>query len=112
MIYATRDRPLIKRVVSYFADLIFFDNVHYVDEATDIGPRTLTFTLYDPVYGGTKFSPAIIGNGTMHKYLLYFDNSFPFIHQNFATLHLGESYTVNRGIDVFETRPPLRARTF
>ena len=103
MIYATRDRPLIKRVVSYFADLIFFDNVHYVDEATDIGPRTLTFTLYDPVYGGTKFSPAIIGNGTMHKYLLYFDNSFPFIHQNFATLHLGESYTVNRGIDVFET---------
>ena len=39
----------------------------------------------------------------MHKYLLYFDNSFPFIHQNFATLHLGESYTVNRGIDVFET---------
>ena len=103
VIYATRDRPLIKRVVSYFADLIFFDNVHYVDEATDIGPRTLTFTLYDPVYGGTKFSPAIIGNGTMHKYLLYFDNSFPFIHQNFATLHLGESYTVNRGIDVFET---------
>lgn len=103
VIYATRDRPLIKRVVSYFADLIFFDNVHYVDEATDIGPRTLTFTLYDPVYSGTKFSPAIIGNGTMHKYLLYFDNSFPFIHQNFATLHLGESYTVNRGIDVFET---------
>ena len=103
VIYATRDRPLIKRVVGYFTDLIFFDNVHYVDEATDIGPRTLTFTLYDPVYGGTKFSPAIIGNGTMHKYLLYFDNSFPYIHQNFATLHLGESYTVNRGVDVFET---------
>lgn len=103
VIYATRDRPLIKRVVSYFTDMIFIDNIHYVDEAADIGSRTLTFTLYDPVYGGKKFSPAIIGNGTMHKYLLYFDNSFPYIHQNFVTLHLGESYTVNRGIDVFET---------
>ena len=103
VIYATRDRPLIKRVLSYFGDMIFIDNVHYVDESVDIGPRTLTFTLHDPVYGGEKFSPAIIGNGTMHKYLLYFDNSFPFVHQNFATLHLGESYTVNRGVDVFET---------
>ena len=102
-IFATRDRPLIKRVLSYFTDMIFIDNVHYVDESVDIGPRTLKFTLHDPVYGGEKFSPAIIGNGTMHKYLLYFDSSFPFVHQNFATLHLGESYTVNRGVDVFET---------
>ena len=102
-IFATRDRPLIKRVLSYFTDMIFIDNVHYVDESVDIGPRTLKFTLHDPVYGGEKFSPAIMGNGTMHKYLLYFDNRFPFLHQNFATLHLGESYTVSRGTDVFET---------
>lgn len=102
-IYATRDKPLVSRVVSYFADMFFIDNIHYVPEENDIGERGLTFTLYDPVYGGEKFSPAIIGNGTMHKYLLYFDNNFPYIHQNFITLHLGESYTVNRGVDVFTT---------
>lgn len=103
VIYATRDRPLITRVISYFTDMFFIDNIHYVDESVDIGERGLTFTLHDPLYGGEKFSPAIIGNGTRHKYLLYFDSKFPFIHQNFLTLNLGESYTVNRGIDVFET---------
>lgn len=106
-LYAVRDIPLINRAIAYFTDMLFVDNIHYVDEATDIGERGLTFTWYDPVYNptGTEnvFSPAIIGNGTMHKYLLYFDDTFPWIHQNILTLHLGESYTVNRGIDVFTT---------
>lgn len=102
-IYATRDRPLALRVASYFTNILFFDNIHRVDESEDIGERKLTVTLYDPVYGGDKFSPAIIGNGTRHKYLMYFDKTFPYFHQNFVTINLGESYTVNRGVDVFTT---------
>lgn len=102
-LFATRERPLISRVISYFTGMFFIDNIHYVDESTDIGKRELTFTLHDPLYGGEKFSPAIIGNGTKHKYLFYFDSKFPYVHQNFLTLKLGESYTVNRGVDVFET---------
>ena len=106
-LYAVKDVPLLKRALNYFTGMLFIDNIHYVPEENDIGERGLTFTMYDPVYNptGTEkvFAPAIIGNGTMHKYLLYVDNSFPFIHQNFLTLHLGESYTVNRGVDVFET---------
>lgn len=102
-IFATRDRPLFKRVFAYFGEMLDFDNVHYVPETEEIGERKLTFTLYDPLYGGEKFSPAIMGNGTRHKYLLYFDSNFPYFHQNFVTLNLGESYTVNRGVDVFET---------
>ncbi len=101
-IYAKRDRPLIKRVISYFTGMLYFDNVHRVPESEDIGPRKLSFTMHDPLYGG-KFAPAIIGNGTTHKYLAYFDGRFPYFHQNFVTLNLGESYTVNRGVDVFET---------
>ena len=66
-LFATRDKPLYTRVVSYFTGMFFIDNIHYVDEDTDIGERKLTFTLYDPLYGGDKFSPAIIGNGTKHK---------------------------------------------
>ena len=106
-LYAVRDIPLINRAITYFTGMLFVDNIHYVDADTDMGERGLTFTLYDPVYNptGTEgvFSPAIIGNGTMHKYLLYFDGEFPWLHQNFITLNLGESYTVNRGIDVFTT---------
>ena len=77
------------------------DNIHKAEEVE--GERKLTFTLYDPVYGGEKFSPAIIGDGTEHKYLLYFDNQFPYIHQNLATIRLGTSYTVNKGVDVADT---------
>ena len=102
VVFATRDKPLITRLVTYFTKMLVFDNIHSVPEEQDIGERKLTFTLHDPVYGG-KFAPAIIGNGTQHKYLLYFDSHFPFIHQNFVTLNLGTSYTVNRGIDVFTT---------
>ena len=106
-LYATRDKPLISRVITYFTDMFFVDNIHYVPEDVDLGERGLTFTWYDPVKNptGTEkvFSPAIIGNGTLHKYLLYFDDHFPFIHQNLLTLNLGESYTVNRGVDVFQT---------
>ena len=99
-LFATKDIPLIQRLVKYFTGLIEIDNIH---KATgDVGERGLTFTLHDPVYNG-RFSPAIIGNGTYHKYLLYVDGKFPFIHQNMAILRMGTSYTVNNGVDVFDT---------
>ncbi|MGN0378374.1 MAG: ABC transporter permease [Butyrivibrio sp.] len=100
-LFAYKDIPLIKRIASYFSHLISIDNIHSVKD--DVGERGLTFTLHDPVYGGEKFSPAIMGNGTQHKYLLYFDSQFPYIHQNMATINLGTSYSVNAGIDVFTT---------
>ena len=97
----TRDVPLMNRVVRYFTGLIKIDNIHNVEE--DIGERGLSFTWYDPVYGGEKFSPAIMGNGTTHKYLFYCTDSFPYIHQNLIDLDLGASYSINRGIDVWDT---------
>lgn len=100
-LFGYKNRPLALRLVSYVTGLITIDNIHAVEE--DVGQRGLAFTLRDPVYGGTKFSPAIIGNGTTHKYLLYCDNKFPYIHQNLVTLNLGKSYSVNAGIDVFTT---------
>ncbi|MCD8130451.1 MAG: ABC transporter permease [Lachnospiraceae bacterium] len=100
-LFATKDIPLINRIISYFTDLFEFDNINYVED--DVGERGLTFTLYDPLYGGDTFSPAIIGNGTKHKYLLYFDNVFPYVHQNFVNINLGISYSVNSGVDVWQT---------
>ncbi len=109
-LFAYKDTPVFNRMLSFFTNLIQIDNIHYVED--DIENRGLTFTLYDPVYNteaGTGelkeevFSPAIIGNGTRHKYLLYFTDEFPFVHQNLVTIRLGTSYAVNRGVDVFDT---------
>lgn len=100
-LFAHKDKPLITRVVSYFGNIFTIDNIHEVEE--DIGERGLTFTWYDPAYGGEKFSPALMGNGTTHKYLIYFDDQFPYFHQNLLTISLGESYSIRQGIDVFTT---------
>ena len=44
--------------------------------------------------------PAVVGSGTQHKYLIYFDKKFPFIHQNWLHLNLGTSYTMYRGQEI------------
>jgi oligopeptide transport system permease protein len=100
-LYATKDIPLLNRLITYFTSLIQVDNIHNVEQIE--GKRGLTFTWYDPAYGGEKFSPAIMGNGTNYKYLLYCNDTFPYIHQNLVKIHLGVSYSVNRDIDVFNT---------
>ena len=100
-LYAYKDIPVFNRLLSYFGNFFQVDNIHNVENVE--GERGLTFTLYDPVYGGEKFSPAIIGNGTTHKYLLYFDDQFPYIHQNLLSIQLGKSYSVTEGVDVFDT---------
>src|SRR5699024_1407205 len=71
-LYAYKDIPVPMRLVNYFRDLVTVDNVNYVLD--DIPDRGLEFTWYDPVYGGEKFSPAIIGTGTQYKYLVYFND--------------------------------------
>lgn len=101
LLFAYRDIPITTRLWKYLTGLVSVDNIHYA--SGDVGERGLTFTLHDPVYGGEKFSPAIMGNGTKHKYLLYFDDKFPFIHQNLITINLATSYNINPGEDVFDT---------
>ena len=100
-LFAFKDKPLLNRLWTYFTGILTVDNIHYVQE--DIENRGLTFTWHDPVYGGEKFSPALIGNGTKHKYLVYFTDTFPYINQNLLQINLGTSYSVNQGVDVFET---------
>ena len=100
-LFAYKDIPVTTRLLKYFTELIKVDNINFA--SGDVGERELTFTWHDPAYGGEKFSPAIMGNGTMHKYLLYCDDQFPYIHQNLVTINLGKSFSVNQGIDVFNT---------
>ena len=100
-LYAYKDVPLLQRLWDYLTGIVTVDNIHKA--SGDVGERGLSFTWYDPAYGGEKFSPAIMANGTHHKYLLYMTDEFPFIHQNLISISLGTSFSVNKGIDVFQT---------
>lgn len=100
-LFAYKNKPLWTRLVGYFTSILKVDNVHNVTD--DVGERGLSFVMNDPAYGGEKFSPCIMGNGTTHKYLIYTNDTFPFVHQNVVQLHLGTSYTVNSGVDVWDT---------
>lgn len=101
-LFATKEINVFQRLFKYFKNLIKIDTVNYATGIED-SERKITFTWNDPAYGGDKFAPAIMGNGTKHKYLLYFDDQFPFIHQNLITISLGTSYAVNDRYDVWET---------
>lgn len=96
---AYKDLNLFARLWDFFTGIIEIDSIHYVEE--DIEDRGVKFTFFDPLAGG-KFSPAIMGNGTRHKYLLYFDSKFPFIHQNLITVHIGKSYSMYTNADLVE----------
>ena len=100
-LYAYKDVPLVQRLWKYLTGLVTVDNIHKA--SGDVGERGISFTWYDPAYGGEKFSPAIMGNGTQHKYLFYMNDKFPYIHQNLITINLGTSFSVNKGVDVFQT---------
>ena len=67
-LFAYRDKPLLSRLAGYFTGIVDIDSIHYVDDSIDIGKRGISFTLHDPAYGGEKFSPALIGNGTKYKF--------------------------------------------
>ena len=105
-LFAYKDKPLISRLWTYLTGIIKVENIYNAEGIPD-EERGISFTWYDPVYqkedGEKVFSPAIIGNGTTHKYLLYFDKSFPYLHQNLVRINLGISYAVNSGIDIVDT---------
>ena len=98
-LFAYKNISLVKRLLDYFSNIIEIDSLSYAKEVK--GERKISFTFFDEAYGGKRFSPAIMGNGTKHKYLLYIDNSFPFIHQNFININLGKSFVgENKGKDI------------
>ena len=93
--YAYKDVPIIKHVAIWFANLIKIDTPWSVkDENNPNLKRGLSFGLTES--GGV----ALIGSGTTHKYLLYTDSHFPWLHQNIIKLNFGDSYPTYQGLDV------------
>lgn len=95
--YATRDIPLLQRVINWWGSLIQIDHPFKVDS-------NLNQELERKIYLGIDHNnrPAIMCNGCEYKYLVYFDTQFPFIHQNVIQFSLGTSYPTYNGQDVLE----------
>ena len=91
---ASYERPVYSRLWKYVKGFITFETKHDVQDE-NLTDRYIRFEK-DP-YSGLF---AIVGSGTQHKYLLYFDDRFPFIHQNWAHLNLGVSYTKYRDQEI------------
>ena len=93
--YAYKDVPVIKRMGSWLSQLIVIDTPSSVKDANNPDlPRSLSFGRTPS--GGV----ALVGSGTTHKYLLYTDSRFPWIHQNVIHLNFGTSYPTYQGLDV------------
>ena len=90
---AIHEKSVFLRVWDYFRGFISFETTNQVDDP-NLTDRYIRFEK-DP-YGWF----ALVGSGTQHKYLLYFDSHFPFIHQNFIHLNLGTSFTTYRNQEI------------
>ncbi|MBJ8325783.1 ABC transporter permease [Streptococcus pacificus] len=95
--YATREVPIYERVFNFYANLIQIDHPWKIQDKSNPDLERYIRIENDPSIGWS-----VVGSGTKHKYLLYANGSFPFIHQNFITLDLGISYPTFANIPVLQ----------
>ena len=93
--YAYKDIPVIVRMGTWLANLISIDTPWSVQDPANPDLERKLYFGTTPT-GGV----ALMGSGTTHKYLLYTDSRFPFIHQNIIKLNFGTSYPTYQGLDV------------
>ncbi|MCQ2087841.1 MAG: ABC transporter permease [Bacilli bacterium] len=93
---ATKDINPITRLFKYFGEMFKFETIH------DVEDPNLTDRYVRWEWDKRSNMPALVGSGTTHKYLIYFDNKFPFVHQNILKINLGKSYVTYRDVDLTE----------
>ncbi len=91
---AVNEKNVFSRLLDYLKNFVRIETTDMVKDE-NLTDRYIRFEK-DPY--SNLF--AVVGSGTQHKYLLYFDGRFPFIHQNFISLNLGTSYTTYRGSEI------------
>ncbi|MGX7198247.1 ABC transporter permease [Enterococcus nangangensis] len=104
--YATREVSLLTRVWRFYSNLIHIDHPWKVKDSDNPGLKRSIKITNDPLMGWS-----LVGSGTQYKYLIYFDSSFPFIHQNILHVDLGTSYPTYAGIPVSDVITGGQGRT-
>ncbi|MGT2908044.1 ABC transporter permease [Streptococcus dentiloxodontae] len=103
--YAIRDIPVYERVWNFYVHLIDIDHPWKVQDKSNPNLKRYLKIVNDKSVGWS-----LVGSGTEHKYLIYFNASFPYIHQNIVTFDLGVSYPTyanNKVLDVISDRQGL-----
>ena len=79
-----REIPIFERVFKFYANLLDIDHTNKIQDPENPNLERYLRFENDPAIGWS-----LVGSGTKHKYLLYFNSQFPFVHQNFVNLNLG-----------------------
>lgn len=95
--FATRDYNSLELVLGFYKRMIQVDHPNNVYDMDNLDMKR-------GVYIGSDHNgiPAVMCSGCKHKYLLYLDGNFPFIHQNFIKLYLGVSFPAYQGMPVLD----------
>ncbi len=95
--YVYRDYKPLEMLGRFYSNLIVLDTTNTIQDPNNPDlERKLYFT--------TDFNgrPCIKGSGTKHRYMLYFNGSFPWIHQNFISLNFGMSHPTFAGHETLD----------
>ncbi len=96
-VYAYKNIPVMTRLAKWFRNLIVIDHPWKIQD-----PNNPDLKRYIRPGLTETGGLALRASGTLHKYLLYTDTNFPFIHQNIISLNLGTSYPTYQGLDVLD----------
>ncbi|MBZ2405067.1 ABC transporter permease [Liquorilactobacillus hordei] len=95
--YAIRDLPLWERLGRFYGNLVKIDTPWSVKDKNNPNLKRYLKIENDKWVGW-----ALVGSGTKYRYQIYFNNSFPFIHQNIIHFDLGTSYPTFSGTSVLD----------
>ncbi|MGT2888597.1 ABC transporter permease [Streptococcus didelphis] len=104
--YAVRIIPIYERVWNFFSHLVVIDHPWKIQDPKNPNLKRYVRPEIDPAVG-----PALVGSGTTHKYLVYFNGQFPFVHQNIVSFDLGTSYPTYANIPVIQVITQGQGRT-
>lgn len=90
----TRERSVLLRLWDYLKGLITIETVRDVKDP-ELTDRYIRIEK-DPYNGFFT----LVGSGTTHKYLVYFDGRFPFMHWHWIHINLGVSFTKYRDQEI------------
>lgn len=93
--YAVKEIPLIKRVFNFYANLLDIDHPWKIQD-----PDNPNLPRYLKIEKDPQIGYALVGSGTKYKYQIYFNDEFPYIHQNIVNFNLGVSYPTFAGEDI------------
>lgn len=105
-LFAYKDKPVFSRVLKWYAELIQIDNIHRVKDPNNPNLRRGYYFTKD--WSGRT---ALAASGTLYKYQIWYDGSFPYLHQNIVRLNMGRSYPTYDGMPVLEVIGSGQGRT-